>query len=90
MSACIGIMLANMHVCDTVIFNACPLNWSSLSLLDDEDPGCMHAIHACSTDLRTSLYVIYKPRLQGAGEGFISGKLPMTEDEGRIFVEYTE
>ena len=22
-------------------------------------------------------------------KGFISGKLPMTEDEGRIFVEYT-
>ena len=23
------------------------------------------------------------------GKGFINGKLPMTEDEGHIFVEYT-
>ena len=28
-------------------------------------------------------------QLINPGEGFISGKLPMTEDEGRTFVEYT-
>ena len=35
------------------------------------------------------IYVIYKPRLVGVlGSGFISGKLPLTSDSGRIFVEY--
>ena len=27
--------------------------------------------------------------LEPKGEGFISGKLPMTKDKGSIFVEYT-
>ena len=54
---------------------------------------------ACMCQIE-SKYVIYKPRLQGVfnkymtrvrgQRKFISGKLPMTEDEGRVFVEYTE
>ena len=50
-------------------------------------------MHKCTTQIRGQgrMFATDKPRAMQKGEGFISGKLPMTEDEGRIqlFVEYT-
>ena len=52
-------------------------------------PRLVGVFHKYTTRVRSQRkFATDKPRAR-RGEGFISGKLPMTEDEGRIFVEYT-